>query len=265
MMKFHRTPKSHKQMSEAFVTAAFLSISGGLQDAYTYISRGKVFANAQTGNIVLLSQHIFTGDFHSMLHYLVPVVFFAFGIAAAELIRQHFQKAQRIHWRQLVLIIEILLLFLVGFLPERFNLIANAMVSFSCAMQVQAFRKVNSFAFASTMCIGNIRSGMESLCAYRRTHNKETLYKASHYFGVILLFALGAGLGSRFIALFGLRTIWVSCLLLLVSFLLMFIKQELEEHPEIHEEEKAIQDDLHDLHKEVREIAHILKDEHSDS
>ena len=48
--------KSHKQMSEAFVTAAFLSVSGGLQDAYTYISRGKVFANAQTGNIVLLSQ-----------------------------------------------------------------------------------------------------------------------------------------------------------------------------------------------------------------
>ena len=43
----------------------------------------------------------------------------------------------------------------------------------------------------------------------------------------------------------------------------MFIKQELEEHPEIHEEEKAIQDDLHDLHKEAREIAHILKDEHS--
>lgn len=95
-------------MSEAFVTAAFLSISGGLQDAYTYISRGKVFANAQTGNIVLLSQHIFTGDFHSMLHYLVPVVFFAFGIAAAELIRQHFQKAQRIHWRQLVLILSLI-------------------------------------------------------------------------------------------------------------------------------------------------------------
>ena len=154
--------KSHKQMSEAFVTAAFLSVSGGLQDAYTYISRGKVFANAQTGNIVLLSQHIFAGDFGSTLHYLIPVVFFAFGVAAAELIRQKYQKAERIHWRQLVLILEILLLFLVGFLPDQFNLIANAMVSFSCAMQVQAFRKVNSFAFASTMCIGNIRSGMRS-------------------------------------------------------------------------------------------------------
>ena len=42
-------------MSESFLTAAFLSISGGLQDAYTYMCRGKVFANAQTGNIVLLS------------------------------------------------------------------------------------------------------------------------------------------------------------------------------------------------------------------
>ncbi len=46
--------KTHGQMSESILTAAFLSISGGLQDAYTYLFRGKVFANAQTGNIVLL-------------------------------------------------------------------------------------------------------------------------------------------------------------------------------------------------------------------
>lgn len=80
---------SRRQMSESLVTAAFLSVSGGLQDAYTYISRGKVFANAQTGNIVLLSQHICDGDFRSVMHYLVPLVFFALGVAAAELIRQN--------------------------------------------------------------------------------------------------------------------------------------------------------------------------------
>ena len=51
---------SRRQMSESLVTAAFLSVSGGLQDAYTYISRGKVFANAQTGNIVLLSPVSYT-------------------------------------------------------------------------------------------------------------------------------------------------------------------------------------------------------------
>ena len=48
----------HGQMSESFLTAVFLSLSGGLQDVYTYLFRGKVFANAQTGNIVLLSANL---------------------------------------------------------------------------------------------------------------------------------------------------------------------------------------------------------------
>ena len=151
-------------MSESFLTAGFLSLSGGLQDAYTYMSRGKVFANAQTGNIVLLSQSIGSGDWPLAIHYLVPLLSFALGVAAAELIRQTFQNIRKVHWRQLVLIIEIFLLFFVGFMPDRWNLMANAMVSFSCAMQVQAFRKVNGYGFASTMCIGNMRSAMESVC-----------------------------------------------------------------------------------------------------
>lgn len=220
----------HGQMSEAFLTAAFLSLSGGLQDAYTYISRGKVFANAQTGNIVLLSQSICEQDWSVAAHYLVPLLFFAFGVAASERIRQSYQNARRVHWRQLVLVIEIILLFIVGFMPERLNLLANAVVSFSCAMQVQAFRKVNGYAFASTMCIGNIRSGMESLCTYHRTHNKQTLYKAAYYFGIIFFFGFGAGLGGRLIIYCGMRAIWFCCFFLLISFFLMFIKEDTQNH-----------------------------------
>ena len=59
-------------MSESFLTAVFLSLSGGLQDAYTYLFRGKVFANAQTGNIVLLSAHIMDGQWGMVLHYFIP-------------------------------------------------------------------------------------------------------------------------------------------------------------------------------------------------
>ena len=225
--------KHHGQMSESFLTAVFLSLSGGLQDAYTYLFRGKVFANAQTGNIVLLSTNIMDGRWDKVLHYLVPLCAFALGVLAAEKMREHFQVMQRLHWRQLVVLGEVLLLFAVGFLPQSQNLLANAIVSFSCAMQVQAFRKVNSYAFASTMCIGNLRSGMESLCAYFKTRNKDVLIKSMHYFGVILLFAFGAGIGGHLLPRLGMRTIWLSCLLLLVSFLLMFIKEEIEEHPEI--------------------------------
>ena len=79
--------KHHGQMSESFLTAVFLSLSGGLQDAYTYLFRGKVFANAQTGNIVLMSQSLFDGDLSRFAHYFIPVLSFALGVAAAECIR----------------------------------------------------------------------------------------------------------------------------------------------------------------------------------
>lgn len=216
----------HGQMSESFVTAIFLSLSGGLQDAYTYFFRGKVYANAQTGNIVLLSQHLFTGDFLKALHYLIPLVAFASGILAAELFREHFQSLKALHWRQMIVLAEILLLFSVGFFPQELNLLANAVVSFSCAMQVQTFRKVSGYAYASTMCIGNMRSGTEALCVYFHTHDREVLCKALTYFGVIGLFAIGAGLGALLSAHMAERGIWVSCVLLAVSFFIMFIREE---------------------------------------
>ena len=126
-------------MSEAFLTVAFLSLSGGLQDAYTYILRGHVFANAQTGNIVLLAQAVMNREPERIFSYLMPLAFFAAGIAAAEWVRL---RESRLHWRQWVLLAEILILFSVGFMPETINPLANGLVSFSCAMQVQAFRKI---------------------------------------------------------------------------------------------------------------------------
>ncbi len=224
--------KLNRQMSESFITAAFLSLSGGFQDAYTYILRGKVFANAQTGNIVLLSQSICERNWSLSVHYLIPLIFFALGVAVAELIHQSYRNARRVHWRQLVVITEIILLFFVGFIPDTYNLIANAIVSFSCAMQVQSFRKVNGYAFSSTMCIGNIRSAMESLVAYKTTHNTDTIKKAGCYFGIIILFGTGAAIGGRLISILGMHTIWVSCVLLFINFSLMFIHDEIE--PETH-------------------------------
>ena len=246
--------KRRGQMSEAFCTAMFLSLSGGLQDVYTYLFRGKVFANAQTGNIVLMAVHAFAGEWGRVLHYLVPLCFFALGVFAAELMHQKLQNLQRLHWRQLVVLGEVLLLFAVGFLPQSQNLLANAIVSFSCAMQVQAFRKVDGYAFASTMCIGDLRSGVEAFCIWRKTHEPHAKDRMVRYFGIILLFALGAGLGSKSAAQLGGRAIWISCCFLLVSFALMFIREELEENP-------VIEKDLTAIRQETREIDRTLKQE----
>lgn len=236
------------------MTAAFLSVSGGLQDAYTYLYRGKVFANAQTGNIVLLSQCLGDRDWLRALHYLVPLTAFALGIAAAQGIRGQFSRSRRIHWRQLVLLVEILLLLLVGLLPQGLNLLANALVSFACAMQVQSFRKVSGCAFASTMCIGNIRSGMESLCVFLWTRRREELRRAARYWGIIFLFALGAAAGGRLITLLGARAIWVSCGLLLVGLCLMFIHEDVEENPRVRRDGAAILADLQDIGQELGDI-----------
>lgn len=213
--------KPHGQMSEAFITALFLSVSGGLQDVYTYLYRGKVFANAQTGNIVLMAVKLFAGEWGEALRYLMPLCAFALGIFVAEFIRLKLKRMQWLHWRQLVVLFEILLLFVVGFLPQELNLLANSLVSFSCAMQVQSFRKVNGYAFASTMCIGNLRSGTESLSIYLRDKRPEALRKALHYYGIICVFALGAGAGGICSLHIGLRAIWISSLLLCIAFGMM--------------------------------------------
>lgn len=219
----------HGQMSDKFRSAVFIILSGGFQDAYTYCCRGGVFANAQTGNIVLMSAALFRGDWEAVVKYLVPVLSFLLGIAVAELVHVHYRKQEKIHWRQIVLIEEILLLFIVGFIPVTLDPLANALVSFVCALQVQTFHKIHGQPYASTMCIGNMKNGAEALCAYFHSGDKRILAKAGVYFGVILLFAVGAGIGGAATAHIGERAIWVSCALLTVSFCIMFKRERRNE------------------------------------
>ncbi|WP_418579608.1 YoaK family protein [Hungatella sp.] len=220
--------RRHGQMSEAMPTGIFLTLSGGFQDAYTYYTRGKVFANAQTGNIILLGHNAMNGDFTDAFRYLVPVLAFAGGIYISEVIRGVYREYGKLHWRQIVVALEILLLFVVGFLPQSMNMAANILVSFVCAMQVEAFRKMKGSAYASTMCIGNLRSATEMLYRYRHTKEKGCLEKCLRYYGVILVFGIGAALGSLMTSLFKERTIWISCGFLFVCFCIMFMKEDIE-------------------------------------
>lgn len=229
-------------MSEAMSTGIFLTLSGGLQDAYTYYFRGEVFANAQTGNIILLGYNVMNGEWATASHYLLSLLAFAAGIYTAEVIRGGFKEHKLLHWRQIVVAIEILLLFFVGFFPQSFNMAANATVSFVCAMQVESFRKIKGSAFASTMCIGNLRSATEMLYHYRRSGEKGSLEKSMRYYGVIFVFGIGAAAGSFLTPCFAERTIWFSCALLIAVFCLMFIQEKEEEEDEEKEAEEEAEE-----------------------
>lgn len=213
------------QTSESFALSALLSFSGGLQDAYTYNIRGKVFANAQTGNVVLMSQSFMLGETAKGLHYMCPLAAFALGIFIAERIENKYKDIRSMHWRQIIIIIEMIVLAAVGFMPSELDMPANMMVSFACAMQVQTFRTVRGYGYASTMCIGNLRSGTESFSQYLREKNRDALFKSLHFFGIILFFAVGAGFGGVVSSMLGIRTIWISVALLLLSAIMMIQKK----------------------------------------
>lgn len=76
------------QRSESFPIGVLLALTGGFLDAYTYVSRGGVFANAQTGNMVLLGIRLSEGAWRQAAYYFVPIVAFAAGVLLAELIQK---------------------------------------------------------------------------------------------------------------------------------------------------------------------------------
>ena len=120
-----------RQMSQSMPLAILLTLAGGFQDAYSYNSRGHVFANAQTGNIVLFAQNLMSAQFSQALHYLLPVLAFILGVYISEKIHQKYKYSHLFHWRQLVLVSEIFLLILAGFLKT--DMIANILLSFAKA------------------------------------------------------------------------------------------------------------------------------------
>ena len=216
-----------RQMSETFLMGTLLALTGGFLDAYTYISRGGVFANAQTGNIVLLGLNMASGQWSRVLYYLVPIIAFVLGIFLAESIRGKCMYNRKMHWRQLVLILEMLVLLFVAVLPQgKFDMIANVAVSFICAMQVESFRKVNGNAFATTMCTGNLRSGTERLYRFGRTGEVKELEKSLQYYEIILIFIIGAMAGMWLTKQFAQKAVLFACGMLFLAFLMMFVRSE---------------------------------------
>ena len=62
--------KIAKQMSESIELGIVLAASGGFMDAYSYIMRDHVFANAQTGNMLLLGVSISERNWPEVVRYL---------------------------------------------------------------------------------------------------------------------------------------------------------------------------------------------------
>lgn len=203
------------QMSDTFRVAALLATVGGFLDAFTFLCHGKVFANAQTGNIVLLGISLAEGHLSGACRYLLPILAFVAGILMSERLKARGAHWQRIHWRQLLLGAEILVLAACAFpCAGEADGWVNTAVSFVCALQVQGFRKVRGNALSTTMCTGNLRTAAESLLAWSVRHDPAVLRRSGHTAGVILCFIAGAVLGVWCARLWEGHALWVPVTLL---------------------------------------------------
>ena len=216
-------------MSESLTMALLLTVSGGFMDAYSYLCRGHVFANAQTGNILLLGVNLSTGDWAKALQYFCPVAAFMLGIAMADLTRHFFRQVSWLHWRQLAALAEAAILLAVMAIPLSHNLLANSLTSLACGAQVESFRKVRGLGAATTMCIGNLRTATQSVCDYCFARNKSDIRRGLLFFGMILAFVAGAVLGNLAVTHLGQYAIAGSAALLLAAFGLMFVPGRGEE------------------------------------
>lgn len=195
--------------AERLTAACVLSIAGGFLDIYTYLCRGRVFANAVTGNMVLFGFHLSNLHWAECSRYLLAILCYAFGIFVADLIHRSLPAARRFSWHQTVILLEFLCLVPVCFIPEgKFDFLVNGVISFICAMQVQTFRRVRGLPFASTMCTGNLRSGTDALFRSVFERDRGELHKALHYYGVILCFIAGAAGGAYLLREFD-RTVFL--------------------------------------------------------
>lgn len=208
-------------MSDTIFLGGLLALAGGFMDSYSYIARGGVFANAQTGNIVLFGINIFNHNIKRCLLYLISIISFVIGVIITECIKSKFKKDSliHIHWRQIIILTEIVILFLVGYIYN--NSIANILISLVCSLQVQTFRKVNDLACATTMCTGNLRIATENLFKYISTHDSKFLKNGLQYYGIICIFIFGAIIGALATNYLDIKAIWLACGILFVTFILM--------------------------------------------
>lgn len=208
-------------VAESLQIGIFLAIVGGFLDAYTFISRGGVFANAQTGNIVLFGIEVANGSWAKAMSYLPPIIAFIAGVLLTEFIRNTYNSS-KVNYEKIILILEAVILFIVGFFSIKAsdNLVTIA-IAFVSSIQITSFKKLVDSPYSTTMTTGNLRIGTEALYNALFKKDKIAAKRAARYYIIILTFILGGIIGSYFTIVIGVRSVWICCIVLLITIKLL--------------------------------------------
>ncbi|MCD2194743.1 DUF1275 domain-containing protein [Actinomycetospora endophytica] len=179
-----------------------LSAVGGYLDAYTFVGHGGVFANAQTGNVVLLAVGAVHGQFAESLRHLPPLVSFLIGLAAAESLARPWARTALRRPTRVVLGAEALVLAVcaTGTLPSE---VVTVAVAFVAALQVSTFKKVGDVPYNATVTTGNLRSFVAEFAGWWSERSPGAGRRTAVLGGIVVSFASGAAVGTGLTLLWG--------------------------------------------------------------
>jgi uncharacterized membrane protein YoaK (UPF0700 family) len=209
-------PAPHPQ-SDHIISASLLAATGGLLDAMVYVLHGHVFANAMSGNVILLGVTIFARDWMQAERHLVPILAFVVGVIASRFLR----LLPQFYASVAVLALEMTVLFAAGLLPMSFPEMAfTAIISFTSAFQVSTFRQIENLPYNSTFITGNLRVATEAFVTQflvsDASERQEESAKARKLFLICGYFLIGALVGAWGAPHLGNKTLWIAEPLLLV-------------------------------------------------
>lgn len=208
--------ETERQLAESTVFITLLMIVGGYLNAYTFITRGGVFANNQTGNLAKLGVELANLNWSGATDCLLPILGCMLGAGAAAYLKSVHFPNQPNNWRRTILILELLTLFIVGFLPTSIpHRVVNISISFITAFQLSGFRTLHGIVCNTTISTGNLRTAGQFWSEAFIKKDKDSFLKALHFGFVVFSFAFGALLGTIISLSVGIKAIWVCCFILL--------------------------------------------------
>jgi uncharacterized membrane protein YoaK (UPF0700 family) len=212
-------------VEETLGVAVLLAACGGFLDAFTYLGHGHVFANAMTGNVVLLGVDAATRRWSEAFDHLRPILAFLSGVAMAQV----FGLATFRHWiprAQIATVsLEILALLIGGWFPKDFAGTPLVLgISFVAALQSSTFRKAAGFNYNSTVTTSNLRTFGEAFFQGVFASGGTAAFEKTRTFGAICLaFLAGAILGGVCTEALDNRALWIVDVLLMVVWIRLFV------------------------------------------
>jgi uncharacterized membrane protein YoaK (UPF0700 family) len=193
---------SSEQRMSVLTASALATVAGGALDAWVYLAHGQVFANAQSGNIVLMGVALAGGDVARAAMHLPSLLAFVAGLLASRLSGQ-LLKRNRLNSRNTRLGLEcVMLLVLAMFVHRMPDRAVVACVGFIAGVQITSLSHIGSWSLNTGMTTGNLSAGASAL-AKALTGSAEEWPHAGAMFVLCLAFAVGAAGGAWLTPRFG--------------------------------------------------------------